>query len=293
MSSRFYAIGDVHGRSDLLACMIQFVENHARITGHEPRVIFLGDIVDRGPDSRGAIDIVLDTIDRWPNSKLILGNHDEMFLKSVTDPSNTRVLQNWCYNGGTTTLASYFGPHDEFFPDEVASIGREFPRHIELIKNASIIETVGRYAFVHAGIDPKTSLFEQKTKNCLWIRDEFLDHIGPLSHTIVHGHTIIEGSRPIVTENRISLDTGAYHTGILSMAAIDPDTDSVEFFSTTQGGGVRAIEPMRIHREFEDKFLSVVDTDCIPQVSDAPSLGFDFLLTTVGGREVRVKVKNG
>jgi serine/threonine protein phosphatase 1 len=86
-----YAIGDVHGRSDLLSQAIQFIEQHSLCAKIEPRVFFLGDIVDRGPDSRGAMDIVVNTLKRWPNSRLILGNHDKMFPRcydQIREPGN-------------------------------------------------------------------------------------------------------------------------------------------------------------------------------------------------------------
>lgn len=111
---------------------------------------------------------------------------------------------------------------------------------------------MGRYAFVHAGIDPHVAIGEQNEKDVMWIREKFLDYVGPLSHIIVHGHTMLEPAQPVVTENRISLDTGAYHSGVLSMAVIDPETDAVEFYATNYDGSVQAVEPLRLDRGYGD-----------------------------------------
>jgi serine/threonine protein phosphatase 1 len=104
-----YAIGDVHGRADLLQPLLAFIASDAVRRGQEPRVIFLGDIVDRGSDSRGAMELVASTLKRWPSSRLLLGNQDDYFLHVVTeDAPDERILALWLRNGGTTTLESYY-----------------------------------------------------------------------------------------------------------------------------------------------------------------------------------------
>jgi serine/threonine protein phosphatase 1 len=103
-----YAIGDVHGRSDLLRSLLAFIASDAEHRGQEPRVILLGDIVDSGPDSRGAMDLVASTLKRWPSSRLLLGNHDDWFLHVVTeDVPDERILALWLRNGGDATVTSY------------------------------------------------------------------------------------------------------------------------------------------------------------------------------------------
>ena len=257
MKDTIYAIGDVHGRSDLLANLISFVETHSRLSGHEPRVFFLGDIVDRGPDSRGAMEIVVQTIARWPRSRLILGNHEEMFLNVLKDTTNENSSSKWLWNYGMFTQYSYTGLCTEYWPEFVAEIPTRFPSHYDLMCSASSIELVGRYAFVHAGVDPRVPLSEQDPKKSRWIGREFLDHVGPLSHVIVHGHTVLDQTRPVVTENRISLDTGAYHSGVLSLAIIDPESDHVEFYSTSPDGEVRAVEPILEDRGYGSAYAPI------------------------------------
>lgn len=250
MTSTIYAIGDVHGRSDLLQSIVDFAAEHAERSGKLPRVYFLGDIVDRGPDSLGAMEIVLRTIERWPDSRLILGNHEEMFLDVLNETGNEEASDRWLRNGGMATQYSYTGLFTEYWPEFVAEIPSRFPSHFALLRSASSIETVGRYAFAHAGIDPNIPLDEQQPKHLRWIGRSFLDFSGPLSHIVVHGHSILDTTAPVVTENRISLDTGAYDSGVLSMAAIYPETDHIEFFSTSPSGNVHVVDPILMDRGF-------------------------------------------
>ncbi|WP_262268401.1 metallophosphoesterase [Microvirga yunnanensis] len=236
-----YAIGDVHGRADLLRSLLAFIAADAERRGQEPRVIFLGDIVDRGPDSRGAMDLVGKTLKRWPSSRLLLGNHDDYFLHVVTeDVPDERILALWLRNGGDATVASY-----DFMGDLDAArtkVRIDFADHLDLLRSASLIETDGPFAFVHAGIDPTRPIDAQDRKGCLTIRKGFLDHTGPLSHVVIHGHTITESRLPEVSENRIALDTGAYGTGRLTTLIIDPTTDGLEFACTAHSDGRISVE---------------------------------------------------
>jgi len=246
LNSKIYAIGDVHGRADLLGSMIEFIGKHASLNGTEPKVIFLGDIVDRGPDSREAMEIVCDTLKRWPQSRLILGNHDCIFLDALT---RQRCLQWWFEKiGGMQTLISYLGEGTHYFPEEIIAIGKRFPELLEVLKAAPQHVAIGRYLFVHAGINPSVPLAEQDKNDLLQIRERFTDHVGALSHVVVHGHSPLSPPRPVVTENRISLDTEAWVTGILSMTVIDTETDEIRFFATSSSGSVLAIEPAILDR---------------------------------------------
>lgn len=255
MTSTVYAIGDVHGRADLLASLIDFISEHARSNGIEPHVLFLGDIVDRGPDSREAMEIVCETLRRWPKSHLLLGNHDLLFWDAMT---SQRFVEHWFKLGGISTLASYLGDGTHYEHYEMAEIGERFPKHLSVLKNAPTILPMGRYVFVHAGIDPSVSLTQQDRNVLLQVRTKFTDLVGPLSHIVVHGHTTQDPPQPVVTENRISLDTDAWVTGILSMAVIDTETDRIEFFATNPEGDVTAIEPVRLDRGFG----TVLDASC-------------------------------
>ncbi len=248
-ASKIYAIGDVHGRSDLLSRAVSFIHKDSLDDKCKPSIFFLGDIVDRGPDSCGAMKIVCDTIRRWPGSRLILGNHDYMFRDALTVQRHD--IPKWLFrNGGHATLASY-ARTSQFDPEQILTyIQNDFPEHLRLLNEASVIETVEQYAFVHAGIDPNISISEQQLPDCIQIRSKFLDHVGRLSHVIVHGHTPLSPPRPVMTENRISLDTHAWDSGVLSMAVFDLDRDSIELFSTNEYGAVVPVEPICLDRGF-------------------------------------------
>jgi serine/threonine protein phosphatase 1 len=233
ISTLTYAIGDVHGRYDLLKPLIEFIQSDAEQRRQEPRVIFLGDIVDRGPESRNCIELVLLTLSRWPKSKLILGNHDDLFMRVLgTDAPDPAVVDAWRDNGGIPTVYNY-----DYEADLVmarSAIKLEYEHHIELFRNAPLLEVDGLFAFIHAGVRPDYSIHDQARDDSLWIRKPFLDHPGRLSHVIVHGHTVTESRRPFETNNRIALDTGAYATGRLTTLIIDPLADTIEFASTQQ-----------------------------------------------------------
>lgn len=248
MQSTVYAIGDIHGRADLLGSLIDFINLHAKTNGIEPRVYFLGDIVDRGPNSREAMEIVCETLKRWPESRLLLGNHDQLFLDAMT--SQIYVNQWFSRFGGMQTLASYLGEGTHYWPDEITGIAERFPEHLKVLRDAPTILTVGDYAFVHAGIDPDAPLDRQKRNVLLQVRSKFTDLVGRLSHVVVHGHSKQVPPQPVVTENRISLDTDAWITGVLSMAVIDTETVGIEFFATDPDGRVARIDPIRLDRGF-------------------------------------------
>ena len=247
LKSTVCAIGDVHGRSDLLNSLIEFLDERSAETRYRPRVYFLGDIVDRGPDSRGAMDIVCETLKRWPESRLLLGNHDFMFRDSLTEQ---RFVEDWFARGAATTLTSYLGYSDCFTFDDLREIKERFGDHLEVLQSASLSEVLGRYLFVHAGVNPTRSLDDQNLSDLLQVRAPFLHYVGHLSHVVVHGHSPLTSPIPVVTENRISLDTNAAATGVLTMAMIDTKSKRMEFYSTDQNGTVRATVPTLFDRGF-------------------------------------------
>jgi serine/threonine protein phosphatase 1 len=228
ISTLTYAIGDVHGQYDLLDALLAFIQTDADRRRQDPRVIFLGDIVDRGPESKNCIELVISTLKRWPKSKLILGNHDDWFLRVLgVDAPDPAVVRAWFNNGGLPTISNYDYEPDLRYARQAITL--EYEHHIELFRRASLIELDGAFAFVHAGIDPNKAVDNQDREDCLWIRKPFLEHVAPLSHVIVHGHTVTESRRPVVTSNRIAIDTEAYTTGNLTTVIIDPVARSVNF----------------------------------------------------------------
>jgi len=241
-----YAVGDIHGRFDLLKAALRFIEQDRESKGSNGAVIFLGDIVDRGPNSREALDLVATTLDRLPPSKLIRGNHDQWFLDFL---AGGEPHLNWLLSGGMETLGSYADLECSF--EQIRDrINSEYPHHRAILQNSSQLEIWGRYCLVHAGIDPLRPLNAQTWDDCLWIRDRFLDHVGPLPYMVVHGHTPTAFGRPVMTENRISLDTGAFKTGLLCFAVLPADDDQKEqFYAAISATDVIPIEPVQLSRD--------------------------------------------
>lgn len=216
---RLYAIGDIHGRLDLLA------EMHARIEADladrpaaDWRVIHLGDYVDRGPDSRGVIDFLISAQARDGRNLAVCGNHDAGFLDYLTSPDAQGLFALF---GGATTALSYGVVNPDFSDQNTASeLGRLVPNeHRQFIKKLPFSLAFGDFFFCHAGIRPGVALDAQAVRDLIWIRGEFLH--SPILHPkiIVHGHT--PRSEPEILANRVNLDTEAWRTGTLSAIAVD------------------------------------------------------------------------
>ena len=237
-----YAIGDVHGRADLLRPLLAAISNDAEARGSDPRVLFLGDIIDRGPWSRQAMDLVSDTLDRWPQSRLILGNHDAYFLDFMTAErvDETRYTKWLLRLGGYETLDSYGLVGDCGIAETAAKFRAGFPRHVQVLQEALPIVVDQRFAYVHAGIDPDQTIANQNPKDLMMIRDKFLEHDGPLPHIIVHGHTPTADRHPEFKPWRIGLDTGAYASGRLTCLAVSEDERNLQLlFSAAAAGSAR------------------------------------------------------
>jgi serine/threonine protein phosphatase 1 len=216
-SPRTYAIGDVHGRLDLLRMAIDAIAQHV---GDRPfRLILLGDYVDRGPESRGVLEFLIELQRRWP-VVCLKGNHEELMIQAVTEPGGRRV-ERWLEYGGDQTLKSYGLTEDD---DLAAGIPSE---HIRWMSSLPRTTGDGRRIYVHAGLAPGVPAHRQNDDTCLWIRERFLlGRPGDFEAHIVHGHTPVwEGkpdpAEPELLEHRTNLDTGAFATGVLAVAVFD------------------------------------------------------------------------
>jgi serine/threonine protein phosphatase 1 len=202
MTGRILAIGDIHGCNHLLERLI------ARIA-FEPRadtLVFVGDYIDRGPDSRGVIDTLLGLKAACPNICCLKGNHEEMLLNYYLDG---RGEQQFFINGGLVTLDSYgLTPAD-------ARAGRGLPEsHLHFLRSLPLIHETEDYLFVHAGLRPKVPLTDQSPADLLWIRYEFIDSEADFGRTVVFGHTPLP--TPLIEPNKIGIDTGAVYGGHLT-----------------------------------------------------------------------------
>lgn len=218
-----YAIGDVHGRADLLRPLLDAIADDAG--DQNPVVIFLGDIIDRGPDSKEALEIVDEAFDRFPGSQLILGNHDEYFLLALEGLLTETDIAIWLEgNGGRATVLSYLPGNNPTVQQFAAFVHGYYGHHHSLLKGATDKVVIGSYCFVHAGVRPGIPLNAQNSFDLRWIREEFLDHKDQFEMTIVHGHTPTETDLPEIYPNRIAVDTGACATGRLTAAVFEKDT---------------------------------------------------------------------
>jgi serine/threonine protein phosphatase 1 len=250
-----FFIGDVHGESVLLMKLLNFLHRHARSRNAQPRYTFMGDLIDRGPDSKDCVEIAIRTIERNDGSTLLLGNHEYMMLDAIDSDGKSELSGAWGLNGGIDTVVSYMGSPKvkELFQ----KLETEYRHHVDALRSASLsVERHGLLA-VHAGIDPHIDLAEQGVDILSGIRDmqrgsnfreRFLDNVNPNTRPVIHGHTIV-GFRPVVTENRISIDTGVNRNGRLTACVVDPDTWEISFAQATESG-VRYIEPKRLDRGF-------------------------------------------
>lgn len=220
---RVYAIGDVHGRSDLFDALIgQIIDDHAGRSPASLEVILLGDLVDRGPDSRGVIERAIRLSDEVDVLRCLLGNHEEVFLQAAT--GDHKALRFFLRIGGRETLASYGIAGQEFveadFDELAAMVQQRVPSsHIDFLNQCEDLIDIGDYVFVHAGVRPGVGLDEQKPSDLRWIREPFLNHRVSHGKIIVHGHSITEEIDE--RSNRIGIDTGAFASGRLTAIALE------------------------------------------------------------------------
>lgn len=225
--TRIYAVGDIHGRADLLIETMERIDDDlARRPVARAVEIYLGDYIDRGPDSKGVIDLLATRL-VVGNAVCLRGNHEDLMERFLRDPL---ALPAWLKLGGLQTLASYgVAPrHDAVeTSQELQRRFREaFPRtHMLFLKCLKPWISCGDYLFVHAGIRPAVPLERQSVADLLWIRDEFLKSTHDHGKLIVHGHTPVP--HPEVHCNRINIDTGAWRTGTLTCAVLE--SSSIQF----------------------------------------------------------------
>lgn len=185
-------------------------------------VIFLGDLVDRGPDSAKVVERIRIMKQERPGVRILMGNHEEVFLDALSgDP---KALKMFTRIGGRETIMSYgIESHDyeTFDYDELAAALRNYvpDTHRDFMATFEDMVTIGDYSFVHAGVRPSVALDQQETRDLRWIREPFLGHGRKLDQIIVHGHTISETIEE--RAHRIGIDTGAYATGRLSAIGME------------------------------------------------------------------------
>ncbi|WP_062347337.1 metallophosphoesterase family protein [Novosphingobium sp. CCH12-A3] len=220
---RIYAIGDIHGRLDLFEQLLARIDEDDSSRGPaDTTLILLGDLVDRGPDSRGVIERAMQ-LKASRKVRILAGNHEEMMLGGLRDEE---IMRHFLRHGGRETLFSYGLCAEEYSGGNVREIFDRAnqlvpPEHIAFMEAMEDQIVVGDYLFVHAGIRPGVPLERQMPSDLRWIRREFLDHAEPHGHLVVHGHTITD--EPVLRHNRIGIDTGAFASGKLTALGCEGD----------------------------------------------------------------------
>lgn len=222
-NTRIYAIGDIHGRLDLLERAIAAVARDVDRHGPAALTVTLGDYIDRGPASRGVIERL--AASPFPTPYVALkGNHEALLEKFLSDPL---VGLHWRALGGLETLHSYGVPVGELRLGKNVEAAADGLRaalpehHLNFLRSLKTSFSHGQYFLCHAGVRPGIALERQSEEDLLWIRDAFLSSTMNFGKIVVHGHTPIE--RPDVQPNRINIDTGAFATGQLTCVVLDED----------------------------------------------------------------------
>lgn len=219
MPRLYYAIGDIHGRDDLLEMLHERIAafHHAQYAGQPAAMLHIGDYIDRGANSTGVIDRLMAGVAGF-EMICLKGNHEDLMLACL-DTDDRRAWDNWLRNGADETLGSLgvSFPSGEYDPARLELALGE--RRISWLRSLPLYHCSSNYLFVHAGIAPGKSIGEQEEKDLLWIRDRFLDHEGDYGCRVVHGHT--SADYPVVRPNRICIDTGVISTGKLTAVVLD------------------------------------------------------------------------
>jgi serine/threonine protein phosphatase 1 len=235
---RAYAVGDIHGRLDLLDELLSKI--HAELENRPPRktlLVFVGDLIDRGPSSSEVLERLRNYRRDGVRPVFLLGNHEEVLLRILG--GEAELITKWRWFGGAECLQSY-----GVDPTQIASMSNEdalsavrsaIPaEHVEFLESFVDSCRFGDYLFVHAGIRPGIELDQQRQADLRWIRDPFLLDDTDHGFVVVHGHTI---SREVdERHNRIGIDTGAYRSGVLTALALEGS----ERWLIDTGGAVNA-----------------------------------------------------
>jgi serine/threonine protein phosphatase 1 len=220
---RVYAIGDIHGRDDLFALLLERIaEDNATRGPARVTLILLGDLVDRGPDSAAVVERARQQEGRWDTFHWITGNHEEAFLLALS--GDLEALRFFCRYGGEETILSYGLPKSSLramdYPELAAVLPTLVPpEHVAFLQSGEAWIRIDDYLFVHAGIRPGVAVDDQKLSDLRWIRQPFLEDGRDHGLYVVHGHTIT--SEPDRRANRLGIDTGAYASDRLTAVGLE------------------------------------------------------------------------
>lgn len=231
--TRIYTIGDIHGRLDLLSEMLGMIASDATDAPElEKHIVYLGDYVDRGMESREVLDVLVSDQPYGFEKSYLKGNHEDAMIQFL-DGDNDGSM--WLQFGGIATMASYGvylhedGSREERLMEAREMLLARLPEdHLTFLRLLENSIGFGDYFFVHAGVRPGVALDAQTPQDMMWIRDRFLNSGADHSKIVVHGHTISDS--PVVRANRIGIDTGAYASGRLTCLVLEDD--DIRFIQT-------------------------------------------------------------
>jgi serine/threonine protein phosphatase 1 len=192
MEQRIFIVGDIHGCLNPLKTLMETIDWRP----DQDRLIFIGDYIDRGENSKGVVDYILELMNRSSLIQCLKGNHEDMLLNYF----NNGDIGTYLYNGGRTTLTSYTKSNgDVYFPSD----------HISFFQSLLTLIELDDYYVVHAGLQPGVDIHKQTLRDLLWIRDPFIFSDYDFGKKVIFGHTPF--SAPLVMETKIGLDTGAVY----------------------------------------------------------------------------------
>lgn len=210
---RLIAVGDIHGQLDMLRLLLDKVQPTP-----EDKFIFVGDYIDRGPDSKGVVNFLLD-FKRHFNVVCLRGNHEDMLLAFLNLDPNAHYGEAYLYNGGEYTVRSYAGQNATF-----SDLKNAIPEtHLEFFKQLKYYHIEEGFLFVHAGIVPGVPIEQQRPVDLIWIREEFLYSPTGIDKVVVFGHTPLK--TPLITDDKIGIDTGAGYN--MRISAIELHTQKL------------------------------------------------------------------
>jgi len=219
-----YAIGDIHGRLDLLSDLHGLILADAETRRSGTRLlIYLGDYVSRGPESCAVVERVRTWRPEGFRRVTLRGNHEELLMRYLE--GDLEAGRHWFDYGGLETLAAYGvldhgGRGDADLEDLRCRFAEALPvPHLDFFRQLVVSHRAGGYFFVHGGIRPGVAIEDQRAQDCIWIRGEFLRSDAEHGAVVVHGHSI--SAEPEVRDNRIGIDTGAYRSGLLTCLVLE------------------------------------------------------------------------
>jgi serine/threonine protein phosphatase 1 len=231
--NKIVAVGDIHGQFYKLLDLMGALEEHGYRLG-ECKFVFLGDLVDGGPETRQVVEWIKTTESQYPEVHVLLGNHEHLMLDALRWGSN--IYGNyylWYMQGGRETFESYIPAH--LTPLERGLVGPEdvIPsEHLDWLETLRTEYETNQFIFVHAGLRPTKTVHESSLWDKIWIREDFIDSDYDWGKRVVYGHTYTKA--PLIMPNKIGIDTMHHGHGVITSVVLDDENGGILDFITDQ-----------------------------------------------------------